>query len=120
MNQQAGFSLFELMIAITVIAILTSIAVPVYQSYIQKAAMTELLQTLVPYKTAIELCQFGQGDFTSCNSDNNGIAGTRQTNYIKSIAVKQGVITIIGKGTLTGLTTILTPALNQQDSSIQW
>lgn len=42
MNQQ-GFSLIEIMVVIAIISILSAIAIPGYQGYMQKAAMTDVL-----------------------------------------------------------------------------
>lgn len=48
MSSQHGFTLLELMIVIAIIAILGAIAVPAYQRYLQKAAMTDVLQAVTP------------------------------------------------------------------------
>lgn len=115
-----GFTLFELMIAIAVIAILTAIGVPAYQGYVQKAAMTDMLQTMVPYKTAVEICALQQGNLIACNSGNNGIPVTKTTQYVASINVAAGVITISGQGALTGLTTTMTPTINSTHGHLDW
>ncbi|HEM7167425.1 TPA: prepilin-type N-terminal cleavage/methylation domain-containing protein, partial [Providencia stuartii] len=63
MNQQ-GFSLIEIMVVIAIISILSAIAIPGYQGYMQKAAITDVLQTVLPYKNNIEICAFNKGSLT--------------------------------------------------------
>ncbi|WP_392561660.1 prepilin peptidase-dependent pilin [Orbus sturtevantii] len=117
---QSGFTLFELMIAIAVIAILTAIGVPTYQGYVQKAAMTDMLQTMAPYKTAIEICSLEQGDLQNCNSGQSGIPTTKTTHYVASITVVAGIITLVGQSALSGLTTTLTPTINSTHGQLDW
>lgn len=117
---QSGFTLIELMIAIAVIAILTAIGLPTYQGYVQKAAMTDMLQTMSHYKSAVEICAFEQGRLSACHSGSNGIADTKTTNYVASIKVASGLITIIGRNTLSGLTVVLTPTINTTNGDISW
>lgn len=115
----AGFSLFELMIAIAIIAILTAIALPTYQRYIKKAAMTEMLQVSAPYRTAIEICSIEQGELKNCNANQNGIPENTSTQYIQTLTVQNGVIQMVGKASLSGLTVILSPNI-QASQSTQW
>lgn len=120
MRRQYGFTLFELMIAIVVIAILTAIGLPAYQSYVKKAALTDMLQSMTAYKTAIEICVIEQGSLNECDSGVNGVPTTRTTNYVASISVNKGVLTIVGKSALSSLTTTLTPKLNTSLGNVDW
>lgn len=120
MYKQSGFTLFELMIAIVVVAILTAIGLPAYQSYVKKAALTDMIQSMTAYKTAIEICAIEQGALNKCNAGANGVPTTRSTNYVTSINVTNGVITIVGKSALSSLTTTLTPKLNSSLGNLDW
>jgi prepilin peptidase dependent protein D len=120
MAKQAGFTLFELMIAIIVIAILTAIGVPAYQGYVKKAALTDMLQIMTSYKTAVEICAVEQGSLTNCSSGNNGIPASRTSNYVTSITVNNGVITLVGTSALTGLTATLTPTVSATHGNLDW
>lgn len=66
MDKQRGFTLIELMVVIGIIAILSAIGIPAYQNYLRKAALTDMLQTFVPYRTAVELCALEHGGLDTC------------------------------------------------------
>ncbi len=120
MEKQRGFTLIELMIVIAIIAILSAIGLPAYQGYLQKAALTDMLQTMVPYKTAVELCTIEQGAITPCNAGSNGVPTANGSRYVASVNVAAGVITLTGQESLNGLTVAMTPVWSSNEGQISW
>lgn len=114
MSYRNGFTLIELMVTVAIIAILSSIAIPSYQGYIKKAAVTDMLQATVPYKMGVELCVLEQGDLTNCNAGSQGVPTGESTRYVESITIVKGVITLVGQKTLEGLTVVMTPTKNDR------
>ncbi|HEJ9486766.1 TPA: prepilin peptidase-dependent pilin [Proteus mirabilis] len=102
-SNENGFTLMELMIVIAIISILSSVAIPAYQGYIQKAALTDVLQTLSPYRSGVELCRY-ENEPQHCNSDSSFIPQQFRSRYLSDINVLHGVISATGKAQLNGLT----------------
>ena len=120
---QKGFTLIELMIVIAIIGILAAIAIPAYQNYIKKAAYTEVLSAMAPYKTAVDLCFAEEGALATCDNGTGGVPAAPAavtTKAFNTLSVTNGVITavandfkgIIGGTGATGETCILTPTID--------
>ncbi len=106
----AGFTLLELLIAITIIGILTAIALPSYERYLKKARFSEVILATEPYKTAIALdLQDGiaQSQLNTGKYDIPKQASA--TENLQSVTVTNGVITAVATKRIDNKTYILTP-----------
>jgi type IV pilus assembly protein PilA len=55
-EKNQGFTLIELMIVVTVIGVLASIALPQYQTYVSRAQVTRVVSEVAALRTAVEAC----------------------------------------------------------------
>ncbi|MCS4272059.1 MULTISPECIES: prepilin peptidase-dependent pilin [Raoultella] len=120
MDKQRGFTLIELMVVIGIIAILSAIGIPAYQNYLRKAALTDVLQTFIPYRTAVELCALEHGGLANCDGGSNGIPAPATTRYVSALTVAQGVVTLSGQESLNGLRVTMTPGWDSANGITGW
>ncbi|SLM64594.1 MULTISPECIES: prepilin peptidase-dependent pilin [Dickeya] len=117
---QQGFSLIELMVVIVIIAMLSALGIPAYQGYLQKAAMTDMLQAMASYKTAVDLCGLSNAGFDECSAGSQGIPAAAASRYVSNVTINRGVITLTGQSTLQGLSVVMTPTMDTQNGAPRW
>ncbi|MDU1755972.1 MAG: prepilin peptidase-dependent pilin [Citrobacter sp.] len=109
-----------IIVVIGIIAILSAIGIPAYQNYLRKAALTDMLQTFVPYRTAVELCALEHGGTDTCDASVNGIPSPTTTRYVSGMSVENGVVSLTGQESLNGLSVIMTPGWDKAEGITGW
>lgn len=112
MKKYQGFTLIELMIVVTIIGILSAVAIPAYHEYIEKARYSEVITATEPYKLAVSLALQEGYPLSELNAGQHGIPSfthQQSTENLSSINTQQGVITATGTSLVQNATYVLTP-----------
>lgn len=70
MQKSYGFTLVELMVTVTIIALLAAIVIPRYENYILKTQITRGFAEMNSLRTAVEVCESEGSLGNACALDN--------------------------------------------------
>jgi prepilin-type N-terminal cleavage/methylation domain-containing protein len=105
-----GFSLIELMIVVTIMGILCSLAIPSYQNYTARARFAEVIMAAQPFKTAIALALQTGMEPAELNLGAHGIpTAPAPSKNLAALNVENGVITAVATVAANNASYVLKP-----------
>lgn len=105
-----GFSLIELMLVVSIIAILTVMAIPTYQHYALRARFAEVIAATAPYKIAVAIALQTGSPLNELTLGAHGIpTAPKSTKHLATLTIENGIITATATELASGMTFILKP-----------
>ncbi|GHU06595.1 hypothetical protein FACS1894158_13500 [Betaproteobacteria bacterium] len=116
-NKGRGFTLIELLVVVAIIAILSAIAIPLYQDYVKRSKIMPAIQGLSERQTRMEQCyQDHPKDgyaATACASIGSGVNGEFSFSFDADPTKETFKLKASGGATMTGFTYTVDQANNK-------
>lgn len=118
-NAEKGFTLVELMVTVSIIAVLAALALPAYQDYSVRARVSEALVSLDAQKNAVIENFVADAELTD-HACADVMSTSRATTNVASLSCTgQGVLVVTTTSVAGSVTLTLSPELNA-DRLIEW
>ena len=118
-NAEKGFTLVELMVTVSIIAVLAALALPAYQDYSVRARVSEALVSLDAQKNAVIENFVADAELTD-HACADVMSTSRATTNVSSLSCTgQGVLVVTTTSVAGSVTLTLSPELNA-DRLIEW
>jgi type IV pilus assembly protein PilA len=121
-KMQKGFTLIELMITVSIVGILSAVALPAYQSYTIRAQVSEGMSLAAGAKPTVLDYYQNNGSFPALSSDANYSGSVGK--YVTQVSIASGAITATfgGKSNvkISGGTLTFTPNTDTASGVVKW
>jgi type IV pilus assembly protein PilA len=112
LNNQAGFTLIELMVVVAVIGVLAAVAIPAYQNNTQRARWATNLSGAAALQTAAARCLVEQGGAMDACDSLADLGVTAGLDDNGALALPNGVATVAASSDGASLRVVLNGAAN--------
>lgn len=127
-TNQKGFTLIELMIAVAIVGILASVALPAYQDYTTRAKFSDVMVSVGELQTAISEClsdNAGQiarcdayGDLAVYRGGSTDTVGSQYISADLTITATTAAINFTGSGEVPNCVFVMTPTV--ETGRVEW
>jgi len=120
-KRQAGFTLIELMLAVTIVGILTAIALPAYSGYMLRARLSEAFTGLAGVQPLLEQHWSNTRSYAGADDASLKLMPPNSTNFTFSLSSSSAsayVVTATGRAGASGFTYTIDQSSNRATTSV--
>jgi type IV pilus assembly protein PilE len=104
MKMQKGFSLIELMVAVVIVGILSTVALPQYKNYVTRGKIPEATSTLASKRVQMEQSYQDNRTYVGATACANDTGSSKYFTFTCAATATTYTLTATGTGTMAGFT----------------